>query len=564
MAELTEDELNDLLALLASKNFQAFDEHVRQLPDVLALQMQLFLASKDGAAIDICSLYMEWRDSDQFSASYRLLPVLGSSKAMTAERTARLVRQADLADDVERHLLGAAITKLFSMTPGLAPEVGRLIRSLAPPSYAVGRMWAATFANATPGAASQHALELMASDVGAALSLLKVLSWKIVEVRTVLEPHKQRVLAILSDAVDRGESDAWDAVTEQAWFDANAQRIVMAGLDRAIAAAAVAICRSIASAHDAYFGVDKMPLSPILSRLVHLGIADPTVRPFANIALTHCLHTESLADLATSTLAGLNQPGAVEHFEMAFGVLGRQEGRFAIVMTGWLLSPDVSFSAIRELAHLIGARQAPAVLDEAMIHAASPEARLKALRRLLATVHDGTTLCAFAACIARMPTLGEQGLALAAEMFNVIFNEYPNATEKFLLPLTAPALKAERGAPIFNGVHANAVQWRELLEDLPRRPELEISDADLFAYQGVRRKMQQQINREVEKRSVFAAITQKQRIAQGRRFASHTFDGQAVIGEMKSYSHALDLPTSEIADPMRGFLSSASYREHSK
>jgi hypothetical protein len=33
---------------------------------------------------------------------------------------------------------------------------------------------------------------------------------------------------------------------------------------------------------------------------------------------------------------------------------------------------------------------------------------------------------------------------------------------------------------------------------------------------------------------------------------------------MKSYSHALDLPTSEIADPMRGFLSSASYREHSK
>jgi hypothetical protein len=564
MAELTTDELNDLLMVLASKDFQAYEDRVRQLPDAQGEAVQRFLGARDGGDFDLLGLYMEWRDINQFAASYRLLPALGNSKAMLAERTAGLVRLTDLADEIERHFLGGAITKLFATTPGLALDVRSLVRSPTPPSNAVGRMWAAAFANAAPGAASQHALDLIATDPDAALDLLKVLSWKSVEVRTVLEPQKDRALAILSDAVDRGVSDAWDALAEQAGFDESAQRIVMAGLDKSVAAAAGAVCRLIAGTQDAFFGFDRTPLDRILGRLVRVGLTDAAARPYVNIALTHCLHSESLAPLAVDALAALNTQGVVEHFEMAFGALARQEKLFATVMTAWLLSPEVSFVAIRELCHLIAAGQAPGSLDEPMFQAASAEARVKAIRRLLGTVHDGQTLCSFAACVARMPTLGNAGLKMAAEMFNVIFNEYPNATERFLLPLTAPALKKERGADIFNGVHAGAVQWRKLLEGLPRRPELEISDADFFAFQGVRRKMQLQINREVEKRSVFAPITQKQRAAQGRRFASHGFDGQVVIGEMTSYSHSLDLPTSEIADPMRGLLSSASYRENSK
>jgi hypothetical protein len=55
-------------------------------------------------------------------------------------------------------------------------------------------------------------------------------------------------------------------------------------------------------------------------------------------------------------------------------------------------------------------------------------------------------------------------------------------------------------------------------------------------------------------RSVFASIFTNVHLAQGRRFATHTAHGAPQIAEMQQASHSIELPSSELADPVGGML----------
>ena len=53
-------------------------------------------------------------------------------------------------------------------------------------------------------------------------------------------------------------------------------------------------------------------------------------------------------------------------------------------------------------------------------------------------------------------------------------------------------------------------------------------------------------------RSIFASICAKVHLAQGKKFASHTPFGEPQITQMAESRHFVELPSSELADPMRG------------
>ena len=196
--------------------------------------------------------------------------------------------------------------------------------------------------------------------------------------------------------------------------------------------------------------------------------------------------------------------------------------------------------------------RAPVVLDEVAFAAQTPERRVKAARRLLALMHHGPTLCHFCELIATMSMLGSERFNLSGEMLDNAFLEYPGATEEFLRDKTSTLSPSAPETQVFQGIYANVLQWRSVLEKLPNRKELRPSDAVFQVLRARKRRINREIMRVAAEQSIFASLCTNVHMAQGRKFASHTPFGAPQITQMAESSHMVELPSSELADPMRG------------
>jgi hypothetical protein len=149
-------------------------------------------------------------------------------------------------------------------------------------------------------------------------------------------------------------------------------------------------------------------------------------------------------------------------------------------------------------------------------------------------------------------------------MLNEAFAEYPAATLEFLESRTGSLVDGAPSARMYREFLEHASGWREVLASLPRLNELRPTDTQLYALHGVRQRMNREIMRVAEERSIFAAMTTRVQIAQGRRFASHTTFGPAQVVDMQEASHSVELPSSELADPVGGMLRRAKALEGSR
>jgi hypothetical protein len=146
------------------------------------------------------------------------------------------------------------------------------------------------------------------------------------------------------------------------------------------------------------------------------------------------------------------------------------------------------------------------------------------------------------------------GLQIADQLLSQAFLEYPNATLAFLQRKTSSVPKSAPYAPLYRTVCANALRWKRILGKLPRLKELKPSAEQWSAVAAQRHRVNRQIWKLAEQRSVFAAISTKLHICQGHRFASHLGHGAPQVSTMQHSSHSIELPSSEVSDPVGGFL----------
>jgi hypothetical protein len=151
-----------------------------------------------------------------------------------------------------------------------------------------------------------------------------------------------------------------------------------------------------------------------------------------------------------------------------------------------------------------------------------------------------------------MSALGSERFNLSAQMLNKAFSEYPGATEEFLKYKTSTLSSDAPELEVFQGVYANVLEWRGVLERLPKRKELTPNDSELEVLRARKRRINREIMRMAAEQSVFADLFTHLHLAQGRKFASHTPFGEPQIAHMAESSHFVELPSSELADPMRG------------
>lgn len=566
---LSKEALAERLALLVSGEFAELRKLTLGQDDRQDQQLHQWLAEADMRDVDLLDAFERWVPVNLYAACHTVLPAFGLSDRADVPRLMRLLRMISDGTDPRANYISEALQARFASQPSLPQELAACFESDGPITDMACRVWAGSFAMANPVAATQFVidrLEPSASDQRAVRALAATIPWRAAEVRTLLTSHRQAMLTWLKGLLETNSDDAWYCLVEFGQFDAVAYALVADGLERGVSPAVQHLARTLFRMDGTAYGVNNVPLADVLQRLVELACADTAVCGNVDLALSSCLKRQSQRPIAIDCVRTLRDgpDDVLKRFDSTFYSLSEDAALFKEVLTGWLLSPTASFNVISAALNLVASNRAPAGLDEALFAGATPLARTKAVRRLLGLLGDGAALCQFAADIARMVSLGDAGIELASQMFNLLKDEFPRATEEFLKPLAAPALRRERGAQVFRGVYAIVMTWKRHLERLPNRPELHIGDADAMAFRTARMKQQREIHRGAEAMSVFASVMTKVHIAQGHRFTSHMQDGPSPISDMGHFSHAVELPSSELSDPMRGLLQRMQMRETSR
>ncbi|KQW51201.1 MULTISPECIES: hypothetical protein [unclassified Roseateles] len=569
MNPLSREALEGRLALLVNAQFAELRGLTLPQDEQQDRQFHLRLAEADLREVDLLDCFERWASVDEYAACQTLLPALGLSARADAIRLERLLRMVQERPDSRANYISETLQVRFASEPSLPLDLAASFDSEVPIDDKACRVWATSFAMAHPVAAAQFVidrLEPSAGDQTAASALVVAIPWRAVEVRDLLASHRQSLLTWLKGLLETNADDAWYCLVQLGQFDADADMLVADALKHGVSAAAFHVARSLFSIGGTTYGAGNAPLGGVLQRLVTLACADKSLCGNVDLALSSCLRKASQRPLAIDCLRRLGDgPNDVlERFNSVFYAVCSDATSFRDILTGWLLSPSASLTVISGMLNQVTIQRARAELDEQLLAQVSPEARTKVVRRLLGLLGDGSALCQFAANIARMVNLGDAGLQLANQMFNILKDEFPGATEEFLKPLADKARRRERGGPIFAGIYASVLQWRQHLEGLPLRPELRISDAGALALRSARMKQQAIIHRGAEEMSVFASTMTKIRVAQGHRFTSHMADGPMEISSMGHFSHSIELPSSELSDPMRGFIHRMKMLENSR
>lgn len=557
---LSKEALEERLSLLVNGQFAELRKLTKGQAERQNQQFHQRLAEADMREIDLLDAFERWVPVNQYAACHTVLAALGLSSRADAQRLMRLLRMLQEGIDPRANYISEALQAQFTRELALPLELAACFDNDGPITDTACRVWAVAFAMAQPVAAAKFLIDRLgqigSNELRSVKALAAAIPWRSVEIRKVLAQHRQPLRNWLTGLLETDADGAWYCLVEFGQFDVDAYALVADGLERGISPAALHVARSLFSVDGTAYGANNAPLADVLQRLVTLACADASLCDNVDLALSSCLRKQNQRPIAMDCLRRLESgpEDIFERFDSTFYALGEDAPLFRKILTDWLLSPTASFEVIGAMLNLIALNRAPGGLDEELFAQASPLTRTKAVRRILGLLADGGALCQFAADIARMVSLGNSGLELATQMFNILKDEFPHATEEFLKPLAASAHRQERGAPIFRGVYATVLAWKRHLERLPRRLELRIGDLDALALRSARMKQQAEIHRGAEAMSVFASIMNKVHIAQGHRFTSHMEDGPMPISDMGHFSHAIELPSSELSDPMRGLL----------
>lgn len=552
--------LNDAISALLERRWDDYDEIMRDLLSGESDdQTWEIIAAAHPAKLNLIDALLSWPKERMRSAHYRLLPAIRRLSALDLADALRLLEYSASLEPSYRHIVAQNLGPHIAKRPDLGCEIGEHLRKGTTLDDASQRVWAGAFASFAQKEAADYATELVTgtdTDTRLLAQLISFLPIDSPPVRTALAGQEKEIANLLYLAVPLQGYEAWTALACFAEISSSAMAYLLAALDAHDAQAAMAMSNALYRITSASVGVTHEPLERILHRLVTIGLENEQIRPHIDRGIESLLFHKLLRSQTVSFLLDLGTVDGriAELFQNTFEALGDRSGDFAFVLTAWLLRPDASFQAIGSLLSLCVAKKALVGLDAAAFVATSTERRVKAARRLLALTHNGPTLCQFIAFLAEMTALGPERLDLAAQMFNEAFAEYPGATEDFLREKSKICSRAATESAVYRGVYANVLRWRRVLARLPDLKELRPTDSDLHTLRTMKRRMNRDIIRGAAERSIFAEIFTSVHVAQGRKFASHTQFAPPQVVEMGEASHMIELPSSEIADPMRGLL----------
>lgn len=515
-----------------------------------------------GTKLDLFMELNDWPDAGIRVAMRRLMPAVARVLAIRLTDAVLFLRFAARVPASFRHSAVEQLQPHIVAAPDLGTQLGEvLLRGEVAGAGAV-RVWASAFAAAAPTAAAAYALKLLDSKGGPAdeqlQALLQYLDMRQSDIVAQLEPVEARLSAALLEA-PRNPSwpyEAGAALTAIAAFSTSAMAALQHGIEAGESWAVAATAGWLQARPSATVGVTAVPVADLMRAMLRHAVQSEDARRVVDSAMASLMYRDVTRPLILPCIGELGSLDAdvAQLFPEGFNALCEHKPDFTRLLTEWLLARNVTFSAIRSLLSRCTVGQVPADLNAEMFAAATPDRRVAAARRLLGLTHNGPVLCQFISVLAESPILQPDGMNMAAQMLNEAFVEYPNATIEFLEERTRPAHRSKPFSHVYRGVYANALRWRRVLARLPQLNELRPTDSQLHALRAMQSRLNREILRAAKERSVFAAVVTQMHIAQGRRFVARTEHGLTSISEMQHASQAIELPSSELADPVGGML----------
>jgi hypothetical protein len=552
---MTEEQLREAILALREGHWDQYEALMRPLLKGNNDEIWARVAAEHPATRNLLSVLSKLSNEQARAACHWLLPAIGKLSAFSLDDAFSLLDFAETLGGSYWHASSQQLALHIAARTDLGAEIGEGLRTDPRRGDASQRVWAVAFSSAAPQIAAQYLVGLMTgnrTDTQLLIHLLHTLHVEVPAVQAELAACERPLADFLLGQTGEFGHEAWSAMTCIASLSPTAVGYLLSAVDSADSQAVGAIANSLYQLK----GIAAESLQRILNGLVTIGVQNEQARAQIDQGIESLMFRDDLRPYAVASLLDLCsiESDAVEMFKATFGGLAEHSTEFFRVLSEWLVRPVTNFSSITGLLSLCTSGRAPVGLDGEVFAAHESDSWLKAARRLLALTHHGPTLCQFIAAIAAMEPIGDARLQLAGQMLNITFTEYPSATEQFLKAKTAETSRSDPTAHVFRGVYANALRWRRVLTRLPTRNELRPSELELQALRAMKRRINREIMRAAEEQSILRQLASKSHIAQGRKFASHTQFGPPQVIEMAQSSHSVELPSSELADPMRGML----------
>lgn len=558
-----ETNLRATISSLREADWQNYTFQVRSLQGLEEReQLWRLLGREHGTGLDLFERLLAWPEADSRNALRYLAPAIAYVPA-TASQTRGLLLFAERAGDAARYQLVPVLKQLFAREAGLASVLGDTLRAENSPKEFLFGMWASAFVQSRPVDAALYVIALPRTNQRDRLvvaSLLEVLPTHEHQIATILQAEENALFqALLQDAPHEGFhfSTQWAAIRKLAEFSPAAMHALMDAAEAGETPALIALANWLPGSTSATLGATGTGIANIVDLLMRRAIEDEELRNRSvDSAVSALLYNSNLRSIVVECVERLGVVDApiASLFDSIFSAIAEEPTDMARLLTTWLVGGGISFDAIGSLLARYRGHGMPAALDPSTFTAAPRGRKEVAARRLLALTMDGPALCAFIGVLAESPALQPDGLQLAGQMLHEAFIEYPGATEDFLKERMTALPRVAPYAALYQAAHREAVRWRDLVTDLPRLRELRPTDTERLALGAINRRFSRDIHRQAERGSILSVLTTKVTLAQGRRFSSLFGPGAPVVTSMSEMSHEMELPTSEVSDPLGGLM----------
>jgi hypothetical protein len=524
-----------------------------------SVQLLKAVGEAHGNSFDLLKSLSAWPTAGLTFALRRVMPAVEYVPTFASGDATLFLEFAARVGPSYRHTVSKNLQLHISSEMGLGRTIGMALRDADVLSDGALRVWAQAYSNAAPKHAAQFLLDLLGGaerDAVLLATLLQYLPTRDPGVVSILQPREAELSSCLLSLATQAASEMWPALTAIADFSPCAMNALNDAVEDGDVHALNTVAAWLYMVSTPSVGATNVPLEALLKNLLRYAVEKSEVRRNVDSGVGSLLRRGSLRGLVIACIAELGHVDAnvAELFTATFDELCEKPEDFKKLLTEWLLAERISFSAIRSLISRCISQRAPASLDGATFASAPRHRKVAAMRRLLSITHNGPALCDFIESLAETPVMQPDGLELAAHMLNEVSFEYPNATLQFLQPRTRPFARRESYADVYRGIYANTLRWRRVLNQLPKLNELMPTESQHHALRAMRQRFNRDVLRGASELSIFASLATKMHLAQGRRFASHRDHGVSQVAEMREASHSIELPASELADPVGGML----------
>lgn len=526
------------------------------------------LAASHGTALDLFQLLLDWPLDRQHLALHALVPAIGQLPAFTVKDGCALLAFAGRLDAALRTSCSPPLQDQFAKNPGLGTCLGEQFFVDHAGSSEAMDVWAPALMTAEPEGAVTFVVERAGQSethLRLALHLLCSLPIDHPGTREILGREDTSLLPTVLESIPNKGRLAWFALSKLAMYVPAATEELLAALNVGVLDATSAVAHCMYRQDGVLFGAAEAPLGSVVHALIASGLNSPEVRPVVDIAMSALVRrplTKGHVEAELLRLVNVDVDVA-KLFENTFHLL-ESDGAATRIFTSWLLTESAVFSCWRSVIAACEQKRHKPALDAEQLRAAAPERRAKLMLRLLASYQDADVLCEYVDCIARMEFLEREGEALIGRMLHEVFLEYPAELEDFLKRRVAEKSARIPVLKLYRGFLKSALRWRGILERLPERGELRLPLEERLLARGARRRFFQAVTRGAGESSLLLQTITRVNMAQGLRCATYGENGPGPISKLGSFSQRLSLPTSELADPMRGVISRLQLRTLAK